>query len=288
MLTRWALFILIFFPGLFLSLAIEHTRRKSRVGFWVGVSFIALSATVGLFCPFTLPARFVINFVTGVNGFSLSGRALEVKYAEDWRQHLVWTQNRQTHEWILTGVFTPAVADVSSVGSTAGTNAASHNIIPFTTGGPAWNSTDSTFPIIQGVTATFQPKPGMPDKLSNGLPALFPAETQFSPTKIIATDLPGIRFTNAPESLAGNSLSLFVLDAASAHRVLGKTGTLKLSLYGRTQTLIPEAAIPLKGSTVARPPGELIHVTRLDRAPLFVSCHPERRQSGARRLESWV
>jgi ABC-type transport system involved in multi-copper enzyme maturation permease subunit len=235
MFTRWAVFALIFLSGLLVSLFIQHTRRKAPLGFSVGVTGMVIAVLAGFFCPFRLPITWTLRILVGSS--TVSEKSVTINYADDWRNHLAWMRNPNTHEWILTGALAPINPDASRV------------------------------PVLQGINGTFQSGPGMPDKLSNGITGLLPIEGQFDQVGMIAKDLPGVQISNPPKILGSGSWSLFVLDAATSNRVLGKTGELSLSLFGRMQSLVREAAIPLDGDRMSRQPGEIIHVARLPKVP---------------------
>jgi hypothetical protein len=231
--TRLALFILTFFSGLFVSLVMQHTRRKAA-GFGVGVSCMVVAVLVGFFWPFPLPWTFTNTFL--FSGSTFSVKSVTIKYADDWQQRLSWERNPNTQEWLALSAFSPL------------------------------GTTSREVPIIQNINVTFKPDGGGLTKLSNDVAGNMPVQGQFDVERAIAADFPGIQLSNLPARFNPGSFSLFVVHPSDEHLV-GKTGTLKLTLFGHMQSLVREAAIPLNGQLVASRPGEIIHIARLPRVP---------------------
>ena len=233
--SRWALFISILVVGSLVSLILQHSRRKAKGGFKFGVGACIAAALAMLFFPFRLPAAFTEKFVW--SSFVASTKFTSVSFSDDWRQHFTWARNPATDEWIARAEFTPTSKNLYGI------------------------------PVVENVQVFFQsPKSGQV-KLSNGISATNPSETQFDFAQAISADLPGYQLENMVGQPGPFPLSLFTFNRVTDKDLIGQTGDLQLSLFGSMRTLVRQAVIPLNGPGVARLPGQLIHVARLPRMP---------------------
>ncbi len=236
--SRWVMFSVIFFFGLFASLLIEHAIRKSRAGFGVGVACIIAAVLAGFFWPVALPSRLTAFFFQSLaNSSSVTTKSTLAEYLPDWRDHLSWQFDSQANAWAATAPLTPVA--MSAV--------------------PA--------PILQNVSASFQSEGERPQPLPNQNSAWLDEAGQFDFIPAIQADLPDIQIPNRPHENLPAPVRLFTLSSDTASQLRNKTGTLTLALFGHMQSLVRKAAIPLGDRALGRLPGEVIHVAWLPRAP---------------------
>jgi len=237
-LTRLVMSGFIFFFGLFVSLLIGHTVRKTRAGFSLGVACALAAVLAGFFWPFVLPSRFTTFFLQGfADNSSFTGKSTSAEYLPDWRDHLVWQFDSQANAWAATAPLTPVATSTVLA------------------------------PILQNVTVSFQSKGEQLQSLPNQGSGLRDEATQFDFTPAIKSDLPDIQITNRAYGTNPPPMRLFTLDAFNANRLRNKTGILTLTLFGQMQSLVKEAAIPLGDRALARLQGKIIHVAWLPQAP---------------------
>jgi hypothetical protein len=232
--SRCVMSSIIFFAGLFVSLLIEHTVRKTRAGFGLGVACVLAAVLAGFFWPFVLPSR-LITFFSPSSFDSVTTKSTD--YLPNWRDHLSWQFDSQANVWAASAPLSPVAASA----------------VPT--------------PIFENVSASFQTEGERPQIFPNQNPVQLNEAGQFDFTPAIKADLPDIQIANRPYENLHAPMRLFTLNSETASQLRNKTGTLTVTLFGHMQSLIRKAAIPLGDRALGRLPGEIIRVAWLPRAP---------------------
>jgi hypothetical protein len=214
--------------GCLLSLVIEHTRRRGKLGFCVGMSFLGVAMIAG-FLSTGSPA-----WTPAYQDYPV-GRTVKVDFQPGWEKKIQWSTSSYGN-----GVVVPAaLADLEPAGP-----------IP---GDRIWTDL---------VAARFDVPGEPPHILSNVGPTGFNLEgSRTVAMDLIEARLPGIKLPKDPfPDVPSQDTWLFNLHNVES-QVVGKTGTLTLDVRGQVLSMKQLAAIPLNDPRyIARVPGGFIRV----------------------------
>jgi hypothetical protein len=235
-------FIDIFIPGLFLSLIVQHWRRRGRAGLMIGLATIVIAPIAQIAFPV-----WTIQTPPKIVG---TGKIVRIDFSPDWQNHVFW--GRPT--LIANAILTPVPADDDS--------------------GLLIQSVSGEFQ-LPGEDPTKL-------SISDPYRFMFSIQRQLKPLALAQKALPDILLTRPNHQIDFcPPVNLFSLTSAQNDLLQGRTGTLVLNLAGVKMSLIKRAAIPLnQPQFIARIPGGFIRVAPLspvDHASLSIwKVEPER------------
>lgn len=212
----------ILIPGLFISLIVQHWRRRRQSGLVVGVTAIALALIAQVCLPPPASTAEVEPFVS-------SGNETHIDFLPDWQKSVEWGRNQNDTEAM--SVLKPVDAQYANF-------------------------------IVESVAGQFQAEGENPVflslKSSNQFTPYF--QFQFKRVGLVRAALPDDTI-NLPNNVREGDppVTLFTLPAAQKLQLQGKTGSITLNLHGYKMVLIQEASLPLdQPHFIARIPGGLI------------------------------